>query len=71
MEYKHVLANISRSHYNTPQYGRNGTASLQITSRTQQARRFYRRRGKSSPACVVRAACGGPGGLPLRSATHF
>jgi len=38
-----------------PQYGRNGTASLQITSRTQQARRFYRWRGKSSPACVVRA----------------
>jgi len=25
----------------------------------------------SSPACVVRAACGGPGGLPLGSATHF
>ena len=25
--------------------------------RTQQARRFYRRRGESSPACVVRAAC--------------
>jgi len=44
--------------------------------RTQQARRFYRRRGQSSPACVVcvcgmRAACGGPGGLPLGSATHF
>ena len=38
-----------------PQYGRNGTASLQITSRTQHARRFYRWRGESSPACVVRA----------------
>jgi len=25
-----------------PQYGRKGTASLQITSRTQQAHRFYR-----------------------------
>jgi len=25
-----------------PQYGRNGTASLQITSRMQQAHRFYR-----------------------------
>jgi len=30
------------------QYGRNGTASLQITSHTQQARRFYR-------SCVRRA----------------
>ena len=42
--------------------------------RTEQTRRSYRRRGKSSPACVVcgmRAACGGPGGLPLGSATHF
>jgi len=43
---------------------------------TQQARPFYRRRRESSPACVVcvcsmRAACGGPGGLLLRSATHF
>jgi len=50
------------------QYGRNGTASLQITSHTQQARRFYR---WCVRACVVRAACGGPGGLPLGSATHF
>ena len=44
--------------------------------RTQQARRFYRRRGEFSPACGVcvcrmRAACGGHGGLPLGSATHF
>jgi len=42
--------------------------------RTQQARRCYRRRGESSPACVVCcmcAACGGPGGLLLGSATHF
>jgi len=39
---------------------------------TQQARQFYRRRGESSPACVVRGtACGGPGGLLLGSATHF
>jgi len=38
---------------------------------TQQACRFYRRRGESSPACVVRAACAGPGGLPLGSATQF
>ena len=39
--------------------------------RMQQARRFYRQRGESSPACTVRAACGGPGGLPLGSAMHF
>jgi len=48
----------------------------EMERRTQQARRFYRRRGESSPECVVcvcgmRAACGGPGGLPLGSATHF
>jgi len=35
----------------------------EMERRTQQARRFYRRRGESSPACVVcvwgmRAACG-------------
>ena len=36
------------------QYGRNGTASLQITSHTQQARRFYH---WCVPACV-RSACG-------------
>ena len=36
------------------QYGRNGTASLQITSHTQQARRFYR---WCVHACV-RSACG-------------
>jgi len=50
------------------QYGRNGTASLQITSHTQQARRVYR---WCVRACVVRAACAGPGGLLLGSATHF
>ena len=49
-------------------YGRNGTASLQITSHTQQTRRFYR---WCVRACLVRAECGGPGGLPLGSATHF
>jgi len=44
-----------------PQYGRNGTASLQITSRTQQARRCYRWcvracvRSACVRACVVRA----------------
>jgi len=55
-----------------PQYGRNGTASLQITSRKQQARRFDRWRGYvASLACVVSAACAWPGGLPLRFAMHF
>jgi len=43
---------------------------------TEQARRCCRRRVESSPACVVcvcgmRAACGGPGGLPLGSVTHL
>jgi len=46
---------------------------------TQQARRFYPLTGDkidAPAACVVcvcgmRAACGGPGGLPLGSATHF
>ena len=50
------------------QYGRNGTASLQITSHTQQARRFYR---WCVRACVRREVCAGPGGLLLGSATHF
>jgi len=45
------------------QYGRNGMASLQITSHTQQARRFYN--------WCERAACAGLGRLPLGSATHF
>jgi len=32
----------------------------EMERRTQQARRFYRRRGESSPSCVVRGtACGG------------
>jgi len=52
----------------------------EMERRTQQTSRFYCRRGESSPVCVVcvcvcvcimRAACGGPGGLPLGSATHF
>ena len=52
-----------------PQYGLNGTASLQITSRKQQTHRFDRWRWVSLPACL--RACAGPGGLPLGSATHF
>jgi len=30
----------------------------EMERRTQQARRFYCGRGESSPACVVRTACG-------------
>jgi len=42
--------------HNTPAvYGRNGTPSLPITSRKQQARRFERCRGVYSPGCVRRA----------------
>jgi len=55
--------------HNTPQYGRNGTPSLQITSPKHKVRRFDRWRGVSSLACLD--ACAGPGGLPLGSATHF
>jgi len=47
----------------------------EMERRTQQARRFYRRRGESVFASIhsvhVRHACGGPGGLPLGYATHF
>jgi len=48
----------------------------EMEHRPQQARRCYRRRGESQPAWVLcvygmRAACGGSGGLPLGSATHF
>jgi len=46
-----------------------------MEQRMQQARRFYHRRGESVFAGMrsvrVRHACGGPGGLPLGSATHF
>ena len=52
------------------QYGRNGTASLQITSHTPNLH-VDLIAGACVRACVVRAACAGPGGLPLGSATHF
>jgi len=67
--YKHVLANISRSRYNTPAVWTkwNGAHSRRVDVSAGN--------GESSPACVVRgtvgAACGGPGGLPLGSVTHF
>jgi len=67
LEYKHVLANISRSRYNTPAVWTkwNGPRSRRVD--------FIAGEGsQSSPACVVSGtACGGPGGLPLGSATHF
>jgi len=48
---KHVLADISRSRYNTPQYRRNVTAHAAGGS-------ILLRGGESSPACVVRGtAC--------------
>ena len=55
------------------QYGRNGTASLQITSHTQQARRFYHWCVLACVCACVRSACGvrWACGLPLGSATHF
>jgi len=48
----------------------------EIKRRMQQAHPFYRRRGESSPACIVcmcgtRLACSGTAGLPLGSAMHF
>ena len=46
------------------QYGQNGTVHAAVALILSPG-------GQSSPACVVRAACGGPGGLPLGSATHF
>jgi len=61
-----VLANILRSRYNTPTVWTkwNGTRSRHVN--------FIAGEGsQSSPACVVCAACGGPGGLPLGSAMHF
>ena len=42
-----------------PQYGRNGTAH----AAGEGSLRWH--------AACVRRACGGPGGLPLGSATHF
>ena len=49
-EYKYVLANMSRSRYNTP-------AVWTKWNGARSRRRFYRRRGESSPACVV-CVCG-------------
>jgi len=51
-------------HSQPPRYGRNGTPSLQITSRKQQTRRFDRCRGVSSPECVRWAWRAIAGALP-------
>ena len=68
-----VLANISRSRYNTPQYGRNGTAHAAGASILSPARGVFAgmRMVCVCAVCGMRAACGGPGELPLGSATHF
>jgi len=42
----------------------------EIERRMQQARRCYRRRGEAV-FVGMRSTCGGPGGLPLGSVTHF
>jgi len=54
-----------------PQYGRNGTASLQIMSRRQQAAGTLMLTLARGAFAGMRSACGGPGGLPPGSATHF
>ena len=63
-----VLANVLRSRYNTPAVWTkwNGARSRRVD--------FIAGEGslrRTPHACVVRAACGGPDGLPLGSATHF
>jgi len=77
-----MLTNLTRHRASTSMYSltfrvrvKHPHSMDEIERRTQQVRRFYRRRGESSPACVMyvcsmRAACGGPGGLPLDSTTH-
>jgi len=62
-----VLANISRSRYNTP-----AVWTKWDGARSRHVYFIAGEGSQSSPACVVRDnACGGPGGLPLGSATHF
>ena len=50
-----------------PQYGRNGTAHAAGASILSPARGVF----AGMRSVRVRHACGGPGGLPLGSATHF
>jgi len=52
--YKHVLANISRSRYNIPQYGRNGTAHAAGASTLSLARGVFAGM-RSAWHCVRRA----------------
>jgi len=51
----------------TPQYGRNGTAHATGASMLSPTREVF----AGMRSVRVRHACGGPGGLPLGSATHF
>jgi len=50
-----------------PQYGRNETAHAAGASILSPARGVF----AGMRSVLVRQACGGPGGLPLGSATHF
>ena len=50
-----------------PQYGRNGTAPAAGASMLSPARGVF----AGMRSVRVRHACGGPAGLPLRSAMHF
>jgi len=52
-----------------PQYGRNGTAHAAGATILSPASGVFA--GMRSACGVLRAACGGPGELPLGSATHF
>jgi len=69
--YKHVLSMYSltfRVHVTTPpQYRRNGTAHAADASTLSPARGVF----ADMRSVRVRHACGGSGGLPLGSATHF
>jgi len=53
-----------------PQYGRNGTAQAAGASILSPVRGIFGARRAPHP-CVVRAACGGPDGLPLGSVMHI
>jgi len=53
----------------TPQYGWNGTAHAAGASMLSPVRGVFA--GMRVCVCGMRAACGGPGGLPLDSAMHF
>jgi len=61
-EFKHVLANISRSRYNIPAVWTKWNGLVAGASILSLAR---------GVCAGMRSACGRPGGLPLGSTTHF